>query len=343
MQNVIGQRSRRKRIWIVTVVMIIILCALFIANICLGSVSIAPSEIWDVLSDQSGNETFYNIVWKIRLPRMFGAALLGGALALSGFLLQTFFNNPIASPFILGVSSGAKFAVAVLMIIVLKQYRQISSATLVVFAFIGALLTMGFVILIARRVENASMLIVCGVMIGYIFSAATDFVVTFADEAGIVRLQEWSRGSFSSISWENVHVIAIVVFATTALVFLLSKPLSAYQLGESYAKSVGLNIKLFRTAIVFLASLLAACATAFAGPISFVGMAVPHVVRLLLKTAKPIVIIPLCFLGGAIFCLGCDLVARCLFAPTELNIGAVTAVFAAPIVILIMLQRKRQA
>lgn len=185
-------------------------------------------------------------------------------------------------------------------------------------------------------------LIVSGVMIGYICSAITDFVVTFADDADIVNLHNWSKGSFSGITWDNVVIMAIVVGITSICVFLMSKPISAYQMGESYAQNMGLNVQLFRILLVLLSSILSACVTAFAGPVSFVGIAVPHLVKNLFGTAKPIIMIPACFLGGSVFCLLCDLLARIMFAPTELSISTITAVFGAPVVIYIMIHRKKE-
>lgn len=217
-----------------------------------------------------------------------------------------------------------------------------NSATMVLSAFAGALLSMGFILLLARRVHNMSLLVVGGVMVGYICSAITDFVVTFADDANIVNLHNWSQGSFSGTSWSNVRDMAMLVLVLLILAFLLSKPIGAYQMGESYARSMGVNVRRFRVELILLSSLLSACVTAFAGPISFVGIAVPHLVKSMLKTAKPLVVIPACFLGGAVFCLFCDLLARTMFAPTELSISSVTAVFGAPVVIAMMISRKRQ-
>jgi iron complex transport system permease protein len=192
----------------------------------------------------------------------------------------------------------------------------------------------------ARAVQRSSMLIVSGVMIGYICSAITDFIIAFADDANIVNLHNWSRGSFSGTSWEHVRVMAAVVLISSVMVFFMSKPIGAYRLGENYAQNMGVNIRLFRIMLVLLSSILCACVTAFAGPISFVGIAVPHLVKSLLKTSKPIIVIPMCFLGGVIFCLGCDLIARTVFAPTELSISSVTAVIGAPIVISMMVRKR---
>lgn len=301
---------------------------------------IQPKEIFQILSGHGANETYYGILWKVRFPRMIAAILLGGALSLSGFLLQTFFNNPIAGPFVLGISSGAKLAVAFIMVLTLSRAQAVHSVVLVMAAFAGAMLSMGFVLLMSQIVRQSSMLIVSGVMIGYICSAITDFIVTFADDASIVNLHNWSLGSFSGTAWDDIKVMAVVVIPACIFVFLLSKPVGAYQLGEIYAQNMGVNVKTFRILIVILSSLLSACVTAFAGPVSFVGIAVPHLVKSFLKTAKPLLVIPMCFLGGAIFCLGCDLAARTIFAPVELSISSVTALIGAPVVIGILLKKK---
>ena len=232
--------------------------------------------------------------------------------------------------------------VALVMIFLMGQTMRVSSATLIVAAFFGSMISMGFVLAMSRKVSSMSMLVVSGIMIGYICSAITDFVVTFADDSNIVNLHNWSLGSFSGMSWGNVQVMAVVVLITMVIVFFMSKPIGAYQLGEVYAQNMGVNIKLFRIGLILLSSILSACVTAFAGPISFVGIAVPHIVKSLLKTARPLLVIPACFLGGAVFCLFCDLIARTVFAPTELSISSVTAVFGAPVVIYIMIRRQQR-
>ena len=265
---------------------------------------------------------------------------MGGALSVSGYLLQTFFHNPIAGPFVLGISSGAKLTIAVTMIMLLSRGHTASSAALIAAAFLGAMVSMGFVLAVSQRVRRMSMLVVCGVMIGYICSAATDLLVTFADDSNIVNLHNWSMGSFSGMSWENVKTMALVCGAALVLSFFLSKPIRAYQLGEVYAQNMGVALKAFRTALILLSSILSACVTAFAGPISFVGIAVPHLMKSLFRSAEPLLLIPACFLGGGAFCLMCDLIARTAFAPTEVSISSITAIFGAPVVIYMMVRRK---
>lgn len=317
------------------------MCLFVFLNINSGSIRLSPGETARILLGGMGEETAYRIIWDIRLPRLLAAVILGGALSVSGFLLQTFFANPIAGPFVLGISSGAKLVVALFTIALLGRGIPVGSGLMILAAFAGAMISMGFVLLISGRVKKMSMLVICGIMIGYICSAVTDFVITFADDADIVNLHNWSMGSFSGISWENIRVMAAVVAVSMALTFLMAKPIGAYQLGEVYAQNMGVNIRRFRVALILQSSILSACVTAFAGPISFVGIAVPHLVKRLFGTAKPILISPGCFLGGAVFCLFCDLIARTVFAPTELSLSSVTAVLGAPIVIWMMVQNRR--
>ena len=309
-------------------------------NLGVGSV-LTPGQAFSLLADLGGTTTAARILWQIRFPRAISAALLGGALSLSGFLLQTFFANPIAGPFVLGISASAKLAVALTMIAALGQGLALGSAALISAAFLGSMLSMGFILLISGRVRRMSLLVVCGVMIGYLCSAVTDFAVTFADDSNIVNLHNWSMGSFSGMSWANVRAMTAVTLTGLVCSFLLSKPMGAYQLGEVYAANVGVSLRRFRVELILLSSLLSACVTAFAGPISFVGVAVPHLMRGLFHTARPLVILPACFLGGAAFCLACDLIARTVFAPAELSISSVTAVFGAPVVIWMMLHRQK--
>ena len=298
------EEPRARRWCLAFLLLLLMLAGLFLWSLNAGSIPLTAGEVWDILIHRDGD--YAAVIWKLRLPRTLSAALLGGALSVSGFLLQTFFANPIASPFVLGISSGAKLTVSLAMVGLLSRGVVMNS----------------------------------GGMIGYLCSAVTEFVVTFASDANIVNLHNWSMGSFSGVSWANLRVLLPVIGAALVGSFLLSKPMGAYPLGEGCARSMGVNIRAFRTALILLSSVLSASVTAFAGPISFVGIAVPHLAKGLFGTARPILMIPACFLGGAAFCLFCDGLARTVFAPTELSISAVTAVLGAPIVIWIMLRRR---
>ena len=313
-----------------------------LGNLIYGSISVSMQDVIRILMGQEAGTAYQRIVMDIRFPRAIAAFLLGGALALSGYLLQTFFHNPIAGPFVLGISSGSKLAVSLVMVFLLGKSVSVSSAALIAAAFAGALSSMGLVLLMSRQVRSMSLLVVGGVMIGYICTAVTDFVVTFAEDADIINLHNWSRGSFSGMSWEDAAIMAVVVAVTVCVVFLLSKPISAYQLGENYAGNMGVNVRKLRVSLILLSSLLSACVVAYAGPISFVGIAVPQLVKILLGTSKPMWMIPCCFLGGSMFCLICDLIARTVFAPTELSISTVTAVFGAPVILWVLVRQKSE-
>ena len=330
---------RRSRYAAVFVIMLSAFLAMVMININTGTVDISAAEIGRIIFAGGKEGTEYRIIWLIRMPRVLMAAILGGALSLSGFLLQTLFHNPVAGPYILGISSGAKMTVALVMIFPLGRIGGMSSFALVAAAFAGSLISVGFVLLVSKRLQSMSSLLVAGIMISYICSAVTDFIVTFAEDSDIVNLRGWSMGSFSGMSWGNVKVGALIIGAAFLLTFLLSKPIGAYQMGEAYARSMGVDIRMFRVILIVLSSVFSACVTAFAGPISFVGIAVPQLVKLALQTSKPLIVIPASFLGGAVFCMFCDLTARMAFAPLELNISTVTSVFGAPVVIWMLIRR----
>ncbi len=309
----------------------------------IGSISIPAKDILNIVCRGDQSDTVaYTIMWKIRLPRIVLASLLGGALALSGFLIQTFFRNPIAGPFVLGISSGAKLFLAVTTIVMTGLFNQMPVTATVAASFAGSLLSLLLVLLFAGKVRNMSILLVIGIMISYICSAITDLLINFANDSDIVNLTHWSMGTFSAATWQDVHISAVIVLPALLVIFLASKPMGAYLLGEGYAKSLGVNIKGFRVLLVLMTGILSSCVAAFAGPVSFVGIAVPHIARQLLKTSKPILMIPASFLCGALFCVLCDLAARTLFAPTELSISTVTSAIGAPIVIWLLISRRKK-
>ena len=333
-----------------------------VLNANIGTVAIRPAEVFQMigrcirygianlftdgkyseeLAAFINRDTSSQILFRIRLPRVLLAAVLGGALSVSGYLLQVFFHNPIAGPFVLGISSGAKMVVGITLIFLTGHIGTANSMTLITAAFTGSLLITALVLLFSQKVHNMSMLLVIGIMIGYICGAVTDFCVTFANEHDVINLTNWAMGSFSGANWNHVRTSLGVCIPGLIGAVLMSKPISAYILSESYAASMGVSIKLFRAALLLVSSLLSATVTAIAGPISFVGIAVPHITKMLLKSARPLYTIPAVFLCGSVFCIFCDLIARTLFAPVELMIGTVTSCFGAPVVIYLMIKRRR--
>lgn len=365
MRTQTGQKAtsleKTTRFTAVVIFLLVLLFAGLVINANTGSVSIPARDVFRMTLDAAkftvanlfrgdkyaadlqsitNADTSSQILFRIRLPRVLLAAILGGALSVSGYLLQVFFRNPIAGPFVLGISSGARMVVGFALIFLAPVIGNFNSAGLMLAAFIGSLLITLLVLLFSQKVQNMSMLLVIGIMVGYICSAVTDFCVTFANEHDVVNLTNWSMGSFSGASWDQVKTALWICIPGVLAAFLISKPIGAYLLSEAYAASMGVPIKLFRMILLLVSSLLSACVTAIAGPVSFVGIAVPHIARVLLKSSKPIHVIPAVFLCGADFCVFCDLIARTTFAPIELKIGTVTSVFGAPVVIYLMIKRR---
>ena len=230
----------------------VLLLLLILMNMLIGSSSMTMGDALRILFSHDTASKYGKIIWDIRMPRILAAALLGGALSVSGFLLQTFFANPIAGPYILGISSGAKLVVACTMVFALTHGMMVHSVVMIIAAFAGSIAVTGVILLISDKVRSMSILIVCGVMVGYICSAVTEFLVTFADDSNIVNLHNWSMGSFSAVSWDNIRVITVVVVISVISAFMLSKPMSAFQMGEQYARSVGGDIKAFRISLITL-------------------------------------------------------------------------------------------
>ena len=332
----------RKRCTVAFAVVILLLIISVYTNLITGTVVIYPTDILSAIIGKTAGTMEAGVIMNIRIPRIIAAVILGGALALSGYMLQTFFNNPIVGPFVLGISSGAKFTVALTLIFSLSGGRKPGAVSLVMAAFAGALASMMFVLAISVRVRSMGILVVCGIMVGYICSAITDLIVTFADDSNIVNLHNWSLGSFSGINMSDVAVMTVIIAVCLIISVMIIKPMGAYRLGENLARSEGVNITLFRILLIIISSLLAATVTAFAGPISFVGIATPHLWKAMTKTSSPAVMIPGCFLLGGVITLICDGIARGLFAPTEVSVSSVTAVLLVPVVIIVMIRRKRE-
>jgi iron complex transport system permease protein len=333
--------SRRwKRYGIVLGLFAIGVLLFFVLNIVLGSVTIPPGETFKaILGDHSIDA--YSIIWNIRMPRVLGALLGGSALAVSGLLLQVFFRNPIVGPFVLGISSGASFMVGLALLgSYLLGVSAASSMTLSLAAFIGALLVMGVVLAVATKVRDIITLLVIGLMTGYVASAASSFLIAFAQSENVYRFVIWTMGSFSGFRWDEVRILAVTGIALLVISYLSAKPLNAFILGEDYARSMGINVKRFRYLVIAVSCALAAIVTAFAGPVAFIGLAVPHFARLSLGTSDNRILIPASVLGGAMICGLCDLLARLLFAPVELPISATTAIFGAPMVIFFLIKGK---
>lgn len=323
---------------------ILLLLTIFIGivSISIGSVNISFVEVVKILLGiSSDNSTFSSIVTSIRLPRLLGALIGGASLSVSGLLLQIFFKNPIVEPYVLGISSGSSLFVG---LVILGGYTfglsSVSPMFLFFGAFAGAMLIMTAVCLAAKKVKSITTLLVIGIMAGCICSAGTSMLTSFADKEQLAHYMIWTLGSFSGFSWIQVKFLYILSGPILILILLISKPLNAMLFGENYAVSMGLNIKRFRMIIIVLSSLLTAGITAFAGPISFIGLAVPHIVRITFRSSDNRILIPAVIISGALMTALCDLGARMLLSPIELPLSAITSLVGAPIVIYLLLTKR---
>lgn len=323
---------------ILGVIMTFLICVAF------GSVKIEFKEIIDVVLRGINSTEHYKIIYNIRIPRVLATMVGGACLAVSGILLQIFFKNPIVEPYILGVSSGATLSVA-LMILggYTLGFESINSMSIFIAAFAGALIVMSIVILFASKVKNITTLLVIGIMTGYVCSGITNILQSFAANEKLKEFTMWSMGSFSGFTWEKVEILMIVGILGLLMSIFIIKPLNAFLLGEEYAKSIGVNTKFFRFLVVFISSILAAIVSAFAGPIGFIGLAVPQISKLIFRTSDNRVLIPIVIFLGSIVTALCDLVSRVILSPIELPISAITSLLGAPIVIMLLMKRKDRA
>lgn len=332
---------KKTRYFSLFILFLVLLGFFFVLNIAVGSVNISFLETCKIISQHLTDSTNGTIIWKIRMPRALAAILCGAYLATSGLLLQVFFRNPIVGPYILGISSGAALMVALVMLGGLSMgILGIHQFLISIAAFAGALGVMVIILTVAARIKNIITLLVIGLMMGYLCHAVTSVLIAFAEEKRLKGFVLWQMGSFSGFCWDEVYLVTVMGGALLLGAYLLCKPLNAFLLGEDYAKSMGVNIMVFRFLIVTFSSAMAGMVTAFAGPVGFIGLAVPHMARLALGTSDNKVLIPGVVLLGAIVTSLCDLIARLLFSPVELPISAITAFFGAPIVIGLLLRRR---
>ena len=336
-------RKKKHKYFLIFLSLLVLLFATFILCVILGSVEIEPKEVFQVIFSKD-KESFDHgaIIWNIRFPRVLATIIGGSALAIAGLLLQIFFKNPIVEPYVLGISSGATLFVALIMLGgATLGAKFISPYLIFTSALIGSLIVTVIVVIFATKVKSVTTLLVIGIMVGYICGAITKTLTAFADSEKLLGFTLWTMGSFSGFTWRNVKVLLMMGLPALIASFFIVKPLNAFLMGEEYAKSMGVKIKPFRILIVLISSILAASVTAFSGPVAFIGLAVPHISRLLFKTSDNRILIPGTVLLGAIVTSLCDLISRTIFAPTELPIGAVTSMFGAPIVIALILKNKR--
>lgn len=323
--------------------------AVFVLELSLGSVWVPLDAVVSILLGRTDMaEDWRQIILLFRLPRALTAMLSGAALGMAGLKMQTLFRNPLADPFVLGISSGAGLGVALVVMVAgglkwsifLERTGFAGNISLTLSAILGATAVLGIVLGVARRVESNITLLIIGLMFGYITGAAVQVLMQFSLEHQMQSYITWTFGSFSSVTWGQMVIFAPTVICGLAVAWVLVKPLNALLLGDGYARSMGVNVRLVRCWIIGGASVLAGAVTAYCGPIGFLGIAVPHLGRIILKTSDHRYLVPAVIMIGAILALLADLISQMPGTQIALPLNAVTALIGAPIVVSVILRRK---
>ena len=331
----------------VIIFLLVLLLILVLLNIALGSVYIPFPEILSTLSGHAiENEGWRNIIIQFRVPKAITAVLVGSGLGISGLLMQTLFRNPLAGPFVLGISSGASLGVAIAILagmslgFGLTQMGIGGAWILTVSASLGAILVLGIVVLVSLKVQDSMSLLIIGLMFGSATGAVVTVLQFFSKAESIQAYLVWTFGSLGGVTWQELEVFLPVVLIGLVVSFLMSKTLNALLLGDNYARSLGVDIKRARLMIIIVTAILAGTITAFCGPIAFIGIAIPHITRLIFNTSNHRILFPMVILCGAILMLICDIIAQIPGQQYTLPINAVTSVFGAPLVIMLVMRRK---
>jgi iron complex transport system permease protein len=315
-------------------------------NISLGSVSIPNSEIFSILfQGESSKESWQTIILNYRIPKAITAILVGSGLSISGLLMQTLFRNPLAGPFVLGISSGASLGVALLILgsslIGGISGLAFSNFGMAIAASLGAFLVLSAVLIAANKVRNTMSILIIGLMFGSITSAIISVLSYFSSAEQLQQFIFWGFGSLGNLSWNELKVFGLIFFVGISLLAFIIKPLNSLLLGENYAKSVGINIKFTRNITLIITSILTGVITAFSGPIAFVGLAVPHLTKLIFNTSNHKILIPAVAIVGAILMLVADTIAQLPTSEYTLPINAITSLFGAPIVIWLLVRKRK--
>jgi len=331
----------------VIIFLLVLLLILVLLNIALGSVYIPFPEILSTLSGHAiENEGWRNIIIQFRVPKAITAVLVGSGLGISGLLMQTLFRNPLAGPFVLGISSGASLGVAIAILagmslgFGLTQMGIGGAWILTVSASLGAILVLGIVVLVSLKVQDSMSLLIIGLMFGSATGAVVTVLQFFSKAESIQAYLVWTFGSLGGVTWQELEVFLPVVLIGLVVSFFMSKTLNALLLGDNYARSLGVDIKRARLMIIIVTAILAGTITAFCGPIAFIGIAIPHITRLIFNTSNHRILFPMVILCGAILMLICDIIAQIPGQQYTLPINAVTSVFGAPLVIMLVMRRK---
>lgn len=324
--------------WILLLIAVIMA---FIVDVWLGSVRIPVGEVLSILiGSSSENQAWEKIILLFRLPKATTAVMAGGALAVSGLMMQSFFRNPLAGPFVLGISSGASLGVAILVMAGFSGAFLINSFGIVIAASVGAGLAFMFVLLASIRIKDSATLLIIGLMVGSITGAIVGTLQYFSTAKQLQAFTIWTFGSLSNVSLKDLPLFMGFTSLGLIVSFVLFKPMNAILLGEQYAQSLGVNIGRLRNGILLSTGLLAGVVTAYCGPIAFIGIAVPHLTRAIIPTNDHKKLIPSVFLMGSLVLLVCDIIAQLPGSEHVLPINVVTSILGAPVVIWVILKRK---
>jgi iron complex transport system permease protein len=329
------------------VILLITLFIISVLNISLGSIHIPLQQLLAVFfNGEVEKESWRTIILQYRLPKAITAIIVGSGLSISGLLMQTLFRNPLAGPFVLGISSGASLGVAILILGTSFFGATITSYAftnfgLAIAASLGSFLVLSAVMLAALKVRNTMSILIIGLMFGSLTSAVISVLAYFSSASELQQYMFWSFGSLGNLSWSEIIALFSVFSVGIILVTLIIKPLNSLLIGENYAKSMGVNVKLTRNITLIATSLLTGVITAFSGPIAFVGLAVPHLTKLLFNTSNHKTLLPAVAISGAIIMLICDSIAQLPTSEYTLPINAITSLFGAPIIIWLLVRKRK--
>ncbi|MBD1261157.1 iron ABC transporter permease [Maribacter polysiphoniae] len=339
------ENTAKYKVSLLLLILALVIC--FVLNISLGSVSIPfKGTLNAILGRGVAHDSWEYIVWNYRIPKAFTAILVGSGLALSGLLMQTLFRNPLAGPFVLGISSGASLGAALLimgsaLISSLFSYGMVNDVSLAVAASIGSFSVLLVVVVVSYRIKDTMALLIIGLMFGSMTAAIVSVLSYFTDAEKLQQYIYWSFGSVGNLSWSQLLLLLIIILIGIVLSIISIKPLNAFLLGENYAQSLGVNLKRSRYKIIIATGLLAGGITAFAGPIAFIGLAVPHLTRQIFNTTDHKVLVPAVLVYGAILMLICDTIAQLPTSANVLPINAITSIVGAPVVIWLLVRKKK--
>lgn len=338
---------RKKNIFVILGVGILLLFAL---NLLSGSVQIPLTDVVSILftpnTSSEINPTWSYIILETRLPQALTALLCGGTLAVTGLMLQTAFRNPLAGPDVFGINSGAGLGVAIVMLwlggsVTTEMFSVSGFVAVLLAAFIGAMLVTGLIFFFSTLVRNNVMLLIIGIMVGYVSSSVIELLNFFSTEEGVKSYAVWGMGDFGGVSMQNMPVFASITVVGLLLAILLIKPLNALLLGEEYAESLGINTRRTRNLLLIITGILTAITTAFCGPISFIGLATPHIARLILGTQNHTRLLPATILCGSAIALLCNILCNLPGDGGIIPLNAVTPLIGAPVIIYVLVRTKR--